>query len=300
MRTMTQEFLRTLREERNYSPHTVRAYATDLAAFRRFLEREVPGADPAAVDRRAIRRYLGSLLEQGRARRSVARSLACLKSFYAFLHRRGLHRSNPAAGVSSPRLEKTLPEFLDERAAADLMAVPDRSTPAGSRDAAILELLYSAGIRLGELVGLDIRDADPRRGTVKVRGKGAKERIVPIGRPAADALTAYLRVRERLVREGRPLREPAALFITVTGRRINPRAVYGLVHQAVARVAEVRRQSPHLLRHSFATHLLDRGADLRAVKELLGHESLSTTQVYTHVTTDRLKKIYAQAHPKAS
>jgi integrase/recombinase XerC len=155
-------------------------------------------------------------------------------------------------------------------------------------------------MRVGELAGLNRRDLEHGGQTLKVRGKGAKERIIPFGRPAARALRAYLATREQMLKPGESVRDPEALFLTRTGRRISPRAVYTLVHRTIASVSEIRKQSPHVLRHSFATHLLDRGADLRAVKELLGHESLSTTQVYTHVTTDRLKRIYAQAHPKAS
>lgn len=302
MQELVTTFLRSLREERNYSPHTVTSYENDLRHFLLFLREDHKGTLPAPeeVDHRTIRRFLGSLLAAGHARRSVARALACLKSLFAYLHRTGRLPGNPAAGVVTPRLEKTLPEFLDEHAAAELMRQPDRSTPEGCRDAAILELLYSTGMRLAELVGLNREDVDRAGQTLKVRGKGAKERILPFGRPAAAALGAYLAVRENMLKPGTTLREPAALFVTVTGRRVSPRGVYTLVRRCIGAVSEIRKQSPHVLRHTFATHLLDRGADLRAVKELLGHESLSTTQVYTHVTTERLKKIYAQAHPKAS
>ncbi len=302
MQELVQIFLRSLREERNCSPHTVTSYGNDLRLFLEFLRGDAGGREPepGRVDHRTIRRFLGALLSEGRARRSAARALACLKSFYGYLHRTGRLPVNPAAGVVSPHLEKTLPEFLDEHAAGLLMRQPDRSTPGGRRDGAILELLYSTGMRVGELAGLNLGDLEQRGQTLKVRGKGAKERIIPYGRPAARALRAYLETRTHLLRPGAAVRDPDALFLTPTGRRITPRGIYTVVHRAIAAVSEVRKQSPHILRHSFATHLLDRGADLRAVKELLGHESLSTTQVYTHVTTDRLKKIYAQAHPKAS
>jgi tyrosine recombinase XerC len=302
MQELVKTFLRSLREERNCSPHTVISYENDLKHFLLFLREERNGTLPAPeeVDHRTIRRFLGSLLASGHARRSAARALACLKSFYKYQHRTGRLPANPAARVASPHLEKTLPEFLDEHAAAALMQYPDRSTPGGRRDAAILELLYSTGMRLSELVGLDAEDVDRAGQTLKVRGKGAKERIIPFGRPAARALRAYLAGREEILRPGENMRAGDALFITSTGRRINPKVVYVLVRNAIGTVSEIAKKSPHILRHSFATHLLDRGADLRAVKELLGHESMSTTQVYTHVTTERLKKIYAQAHPKAS
>jgi integrase/recombinase XerC len=302
MQDLVQTFLRSIRQERNYSPHTVTSYGNDLRHFLAFLREDGKGdlPPPDRIDHRTIRRFLAAQLAAGAARRSVARSLACLKSFFRWLHRTGRLEGNPAAGVVSPRLDKMLPQVLDQQAASAVMEVPDRSTPAGRRDAAILEMLYSTGMRLAELVGLDLGDIDRRSQTLKVRGKGSKERILPYGTPAAQALHAYLAGRHEVLRPGAAIRDADAVFVTVTGRRISPRAVHTIVSNAIGAASELRKKSPHVLRHSFATHLLERGADLRAVKELLGHESLSTTQVYTHVTTERLKKIYAQAHPKAS
>jgi len=295
-------FLDYLRKERRYSGRTVTAYATDLRHFETFLHGYWGAAsgDLGAVDHRVIRAFLGALVDEGRARRSVARALACLKSFYRYLHRTGRVGRNPAAGIATPRLPRILPQYLDEETAGALMARPDRASPAGARDAAVLELLYSTGIRVGELAGLNASDVDRAGRTVRVHGKGSKDRIVPFGRPAASALDAYLRSRPRLVRPGAAVRDAHALFLTVTGRRISPKTVDLMLKRYLPDISEAQKRSAHVLRHSFATHLLNRGADLRAVKELLGHESLSTTQVYTHVSTERLKKIYVQAHPRAS
>jgi tyrosine recombinase XerC len=298
MQTHITAFLRYLAAERNYSPHTVAAYEDDLRQFDEFLQAD-PGRTDAvqAIDRAAVRRFLASILAQGFARPSVARKLACLRSFFRFLRKTGVIAADPVANIVSPKLEKRLPRYLDEQCVARLMDQPDRSTPEGLRDAAILEVLYGTGIRLGELLGLRGGDVDFPNGTIKVTGKGSKQRIVPFGRPAKSALRAYQAVRPALA-VAQPV--PPNLFLTVRGKPMNPKGVNLLMNRYIARVSEIEKKSPHVLRHSFATHLLDRGADLRAVKELLGHESLSTTQVYTHVSVDRLRKVYAQAHPKAT
>jgi integrase/recombinase XerC len=296
MQTHISSFLRHLAADRNCSPNTVAAYEDDLRQFTLFL-RESSIDSLEKVDHIVIRRFLASLLDLGFARPSIARKLACLKSFFRYLRNSGTIAANPTVNTVSPKLEKRLPRFLDEKSVARLMEQPDRSTPEGARDAAILELLYSTGIRLGELLGLRERDIDFSNGTVKVTGKGSKQRIVPFGRKARAAMRAYLEARPALLRRGPP---PDALFVTVRGNPMHPKGVNVLMNRYIARVSDIEKKSPHLLRHTFATHLLDRGADLRAVKELLGHESLSTTQVYTHVSIDRLRKVYAQAHPKGS
>jgi integrase/recombinase XerC len=299
MDSTIQTFLRSLEQERNYSPRTVAAYGVDLQQFHAFLQ-EWQGAaaiDYAAVDQGTIRRFLGTLLELRFARRSIARKIACLKSFYKYLRKHHLVAADPTLLIATPKLEKRLPQFLDEQAAAMLMNQPDRSTPEGMRDAALLELLYGTGIRLAELLGLRAADINLRQGTVKVTGKGNKQRIVPVGRQAGRAVRQYLSERQRLIPESRP--DPGVLFVTKTGRPMNPKGVNLLMNRYIGAVSEIQKRSPHILRHTFATHLLNRGADLQAVKELLGHESLSTTQIYTHVSIDRLKKVYAQAHPKA-
>jgi integrase/recombinase XerC len=293
-------FLRYLREERNYSPCTVAAYEDDLNDFGAFLRRHFSG-DPAAlddIDHLTIRLYLGDLLERRYSRRSVARKLACLKSFFKFLHRRKIIDRNPAAAVAAPRLAVRIPEYLDESDVVALMDQPDRSTDIGVRDRAILELFYSTGMRLSELIGLDMDDLDLENATVKVTGKGSKQRILPVGGKALEALQQWLGVRDRFVRNDG--KGGHALFLSARGLRLNPKGVNMLVGSYISQVSERMKKSPHVLRHTFATHLLSRGADLRAVKELLGHESLSTTQVYTHVSIEHLKRVYAQAHPKSS
>jgi integrase/recombinase XerC len=298
-----QSFLATLRDERNFSPHTVAAYEDDLRQFGEFLQRlsEQEAPDLAAVDRGTIRLFLGDLLDRGFSRRSVARKLACLKSFFTHLRRTGVLATNPTSLVATPKLEKRIPRFLDEETVARLMDQPDRARPDGIRDRAILELLYSTGIRLGELLGLRAADLDLVGGTVKVTGKGRKQRIVPVGTPARKATLDYLEVRDRFLGQGKTRRpDPGVLFLSVRGKAMSPKGVNLLMNRYIGRVAEIAKKSPHLLRHSCATHLLNRGADLQAVRELLGHASLSTTQIYTHVSIDRLKSIYARAHPKGS
>jgi len=308
MRAHQESFLTYLREERNYSAHTLAAYEDDLNSFASFLAKIVDEGKPdlRAVDRGTIRMFLGELLEQGYSRPSVARKLACLKSFFKYLLRTGTVPVNPATLVSAPRLPHRIPQYLEEDVVERLMQQPDRGTREGIRDAAILELLYSTGIRLGELLGLRARDCSFRQGTVKVTGKGRKQRIVPAGKAACEALQAYLVVRPVFLRQqpgvhgegGAP--DPGVLFLSVRGKAMSPKGVNLLMNRYIARVSEIEKKSPHVLRHSCATHLLNRGADLQAVRELLGHESLSTTQVYTHVSVDRLKRIYARAHPRAS
>ena len=297
-RSLRNAFLEHLRRERNASPHTVKAYAGDLRAFDEFLNPSdrAGGTDYPDVTHQDLRTFLGSLVDQGFSRRSIARKVACLRSFFRYLHRREAIRRNPALSLASPKIQRSLPAYLDEKAVTDLMNQPDRSTPAGLRDAAILELLYGTGIRLSELIGLSDRDVDLEGETIKVTGKGSKERIVPLGRKAKEAIQHYRAVRGKLATG----RSPSVLFLTNRGYRLNPKGVNTIVNRYITAVSAIAKKSPHVLRHTFATHLLNRGADLRAVKEMLGHESLSTTQIYTHVSIERLKKIYSQAHPKAS
>jgi integrase/recombinase XerC len=296
MLTHQQQFLAYLRDERNYSPNTVAAYEDDLRDFRAFLGEE---GDLREVDHARIRAYLGALLERGFSRTSVARKLACLKSFFKYLHRTGTLPSNPAHWVATPKLPRRIPHFLDEETVTRLMEQPDRTDPEGIRDAAILELLYSSGIRLSELLALRAGDLDLRGATAKVTGKGNKQRIVPLGRQARGALAAYLEVRGKLLARAGS-RDPGRLFVTARAKPMSPKGVNLLMNRYISRVSEIEKKSPHVLRHSCATHLLNHGADLEAVRELLGHESLSTTQIYTHVSVDRLKQIYARAHPRAS
>jgi integrase/recombinase XerC len=294
-------FLRYLNAERNYSAHTCAAYEDDLRQFSGFLHQHFEGRSYSLndLDNVSIRLFLGECLEKGLSKSSVARKLACLKSFFKYLQKTKVLRANPAANVAAPKVDKRLPQYLDEQSVSDLMHQPDVSTTIGIRDAAILELFYSTGIRLSELINLRISDVDFQSGTIKVTGKGSKQRIVPFGRQAQLTLRSYFGKRHEL-QSNSNVGAADVVFLSKRGKRVSPKAVNVLVNNYIGRVSEIGKKSPHVLRHTFATHMLNRGADLRAVKELLGHESLSTTQVYTHVSVDRLKKIYAQAHPKSS
>jgi len=309
------DFVEFLEKERNDSPHTVKAYGRDLADFVAFCGRYYGGAwSWAGVDRLAIRAWLGVQQQRGLAKRSAARALSALRTFYRFLNAtRGLE-VNPAKAARTPKLERKLPDYLD-RAEIDLLfEEAERRAAAGGfregRDLAMLELFYATGIRLGELAGLNEQDVDVVSDQLKVRGKGKKERIVPVGKHAGRALRRYYRLRDAVLAETR--QERRALFVSRRGKRLTPRAVQLVIKRllsALARSGTVegvgvgargdRGLHVHSLRHSFATHLLDAGADLRAVQELLGHASLSTTQVYTHTSVERLKKVYHQAHPRA-
>lgn len=296
-------FLQHLRRERNYSPHTIASYEDDLRQFSEFLTRHFSEMtfSSALIDRLTIRAFLNDLMEQEFSRRSIARKLACLKTFFRHLTKTNVVQTNPASNIQAPRLTKSLPTVLAENVIDDLLSQPDLAEPEGVRDRAILETFYGTGIRLSELINLQWRDINFHDGTIKVTGKGSKQRIVPLGRKASDALHQYASIRQKVVDP--PYHDETDglnVFITKRGKPLSPKGVNVLMNRYIGKVSEIKKKSPHVLRHSFATHLLDRGADLRAVKELLGHESLSTTQIYTHVSVERLKKIYAQAHPKAT
>lgn len=299
------EFLLFLSKERNDSPHTVRAYARDLQQFQRFADAYYGGAwDWQGVDRLAIRSFMGELARAGQAKRSVARAVSALRTFYRFLGLRHGYDRNPARSVRLPRGERRLPGVLNRAQMEQLFAIAVDAAEGGgfqaARDLAMLELLYGTGMRLAELALLNAGDVDPIADQVKVRGKGRKERILPVGRHALKALRRYERERESLL-AGRPAGggDRRALFLARSGRRLSPRTIQWAVRRYLRLVGERAGLTVHSLRHSFATHLLDAGADLRAVQELLGHSSLSTTQVYTHTSVERLKKVYQQAHPRA-
>jgi integrase/recombinase XerC len=289
----TAAFLRHLDTERNASPHTVKAYAEDLQQFAEHLREELGReARPPDVDHLLIRAFLARLHRAGLKKTSAARKLASLRSFFRYLCREGVLTKNPARALLSPRLEKRNPVHLDEAQMATLLDVPGEGD-AVLRARAILELLYGAGIRCGELVGLDLGDVDLDGRLLRVLGKGRKERVVPFGTRAQAALRAYLPARLR----ARPRNE--ALFVNVRGGRLTDRSVRAVLARRMDQTALTHKISPHALRHSFATHLLERGADLRAIQELLGHVSLSTTQRYTHVDTRHILRIYSKTHPRA-
>lgn len=296
-------FLSFLRNQRNYSPHTIASYEDDLRQFSKFLDRHFCDRSYtlADIDNVTLRLFLGDLIELGFAKKSIARKLACVKSFFKFLARQNIIAANPALLIRSPKLERRIPTVLSEQAANKLMVQPDANTPEGVRDRAMLEMFYGTGVRLSELIALNWDDVNLSDSTIKVTGKGNKQRIIPLGRKASHALRVYRQQRSEVLSRGsRDATNGAAVFITKRGKRLSSKGVNLLMNRYIGNVSEIEQKSPHVLRHSFATHLLDRGADLRAVQQLLGHESLSTTQVYTHVSVERLKKIYAQAHPKAS
>lgn len=289
-------FIDYMRTIRNSSPHTVSGYASDIAQFLGFLEEQELSTSPREVDSKIIRRYLARLQMNGIGKTSSARKLASLRAFFKYLLRKGLIDMNPAAGTPSPKLDKRLPKFLRPEQVEALMLRPDLSKPLGMRDSAILETLYASGIRVSELEGMDLCDLDLRSGELKVLGKGSKERIVLLGRAAVEALGTYISA-------GRPqlLRKEAekAVFLNSQGGRLTSRSVRRLIDQHFSEVSAELHISPHVMRHTFATHMLENGADLRSIQELLGHSSVSTTQIYAHVTTERLKQVYDSAHPRA-
>ena len=293
MRAATAAFLRHLDRERNASPNTIRAYGEDLAQFTEHLRREL-GREPRPedADHLAIRGFLAELHRRGLAKSSSARKLAGLRTFFRYLCREGRLDTNPARVLATPRRDKRNPAVLDETEVQALLDMPGEGLQA-VRGRAILELLYASGIRCAELVSLDVGEVDLEARMVRVVGKGRKERVVLFGHRAQETLRAWLGARVRL----RPRTD--ALFLNARGGRLTDRSVRTLVARRVEQAALLRRCSPHTLRHSFATHLLTRGADLRAIQELLGHASLSTTQRYTHVDTRHLLEVYKKAHPRA-
>jgi integrase/recombinase XerC len=303
------KFLESLRYQKNASPHTLRNYASDLRQFYHFLTTSPSGEarpepEPGQIDNLTIREFLGALYQRKNKKSSAARKLAAIRSFLKYLSVQGAIPSNPAKSVASPKLEIRLPDYLTLDATVSLIEAPDTGTDLGKRDRAILELLYAAGLRAGELVGLNLGDISLSEGLLRCVGKGRKERIVPFGRSAAESLESYLPVRGKQVRT-RPAqsksRDPAgdALFLNFRGGRLTSRSVGNIVDRHVSKLAQRLKVHPHTLRHTFATHMLSAGADLRSIQELLGHESLSTTQKYTHVSVEQLVRVYQSCHPRA-
>lgn len=316
---LVDDYLVHVRTERGYSDHTVAAYRSDLVELVDFAERRGVDDDATGVDLELLRDWLWTATERGLARTSIARRAASARGWTAWLHRRGLLPADPGARLKAPRAQRTLPRVVAERALADsLAALGERAAsgdPVTVRDAAIAELLYASALRVSELVGLDLPDVDRRRRTVRVMGKGAKERVVPYGAPAARALDRYLDAARPAIlaaaaipatSAGEPVSAPtppapaaSAVFLGVRGRRLGVRSVHRQIAALLSSVPGSGPSGPHALRHSAATHLLDGGADLRAVQEFLGHASLGTTQIYTHVSAERLKQSYRTAHPRA-
>lgn len=299
-----ERYVNYLQVERNASPYTIRNYTTDLIGNK--YEGQERGFFPflrahqvdslADVDRHVLRDYIASLKEQKVARTSVARKLSAVRSFYRYLVREGILANDPTRETSSPKRDRRLPQFLTSEEMERLLAVPDDATPGGQRNRAIIELLYASGLRVSELVSLDLDDMNLEAREIRVMGKGMKERIVLMGEPAAKAIAKYLDEGRELLRRGKASR---AVFLNQKGDRLSQRAVQLIINHC-AKAAGIKKQvHPHMLRHTFATHLLDGGADLRTVQELLGHASLSSTQIYTHVTQKQARKVYLEAHPIA-
>lgn len=294
------KFLEYIRSQRGYSHNTVRNYEIDLRQFFEYLKKN--NGDPAdldTIDFRVIRGYLGGLFKRYK-KTTIARKLSAIRSFFNYIERNGQREGNPAAEISSPKQGNYIPEYLNIDDMFRLLQTAAVSNPLESRDLAILELLYSCGIRVSELTGLNLSDIDFDQRLVRVIGKGNKERIVPIGKKALEAVGNYIKSTDRLRRKGRNLEESGVspLFLNNRGGRLSSRSVSTLIKKYVTESGLVNGITPHSIRHTFATHLLDSGADLRSVQELLGHVSLSTTQKYTHVTLDKLMDVYDKAHPR--
>lgn len=295
MKKLFDNYIHYLEAERNASAYTVRNYTTDLLGFFQFLRtKEIDSLEE--VDKHVLREYLSHLMEQGFVKASIARKLSAIRSFYRYLLRERIMSTSPLATTSSPKLDRRLPSFLTIEEIKRLLEAPDLSTPQGQRDRALMELLYASGLRVSELVNLNLGQIDLDSGEIRVMGKGSKERVVLMGKPAAKALHIYLS-------QGRPKllgkKGDNALFLNRYGERLIERTVQRILEKYASLVGIDKRVHPHMLRHTFATHLLDGGADLRVVQELLGHANLTSTQIYTHITKSQARKVYLSAHPLA-
>jgi integrase/recombinase XerC len=306
MEQLIAQFLEHLRYERNVSEHTLRTYASDLNQFLAYLAPADPKTGKRSlpeirqIDHITIREWLSTLHTAQKKKTSVARKLAALRTFFQFAVREGVMELNPAKLVSTPRLEKKLPKHLSIEEAIKFIETPDVETDLGKRDRAMLELLYATGVRVSELTKMGLADVDFKNKLIRVTGKRRKERIVPFGDEARESLKGYLTVRDGFL-DNAPIseRDDQALFLNYQGTRITTRSVGRMVEKYIRICAGMHDISPHALRHSFATHLLDSGADLRDIQELLGHARLSSTQIYTHVSMEKLIEVYDKAHPKA-
>lgn len=292
------QYLNHLRNERNYSERTLISYETDLIQFISFLESQHKIVEASNFQKRTFRAYLAYLADQGLKSTSINRKLACLRSFFKYLLKIGEIDRNPLVNLFSLKTEKKLPKTLSFGSISEALSMPDEDNPMELRDKTILELFYSTGMRLGELSKLNVSDINLYNNLIKVKGKGSKERLLPLGKIAGKTLKKYLERRSELLKSQNN-KNSDALLLNKYGTRLSTKGIALVVDKWLSKITETGKTNPHILRHSFATHMLDEGANLMAVKELLGHASLSTTQIYTHVTVERLKKIYKQAHPRA-
>ncbi len=303
MKEAIQKYLRYLNVERNASGHTITSYKTDLSQFLTFCSEQFNCQEKSVslqkIDRLLIRLWLGRLSDNGLKKSSVSRKVAAIRSFFNYSFKRGFITKNPAHLLIVPKKGRRIPKTTNPEDMERMMELPDLDQPEGLQERAILELFYSTGIRLSELIQLNVTDFDRASARITVMGKGAKQRIAPVGKQAFNALKNHLMVREQLFGPQTDADARKALFLALNGQRIYARAVQRMVKRYLVQISEVTQKSPHILRHSFATHMLDKGADIRIIKELLGHASLASTQIYTHTSTERLKKVYSQAHPRA-
>lgn len=298
--TLIEGFLEYIRSQRGYSPNTVRNYEIDLKQFLNYLEKNnIDKEELNSIDFRMIRSYLGGLYKRYK-KTTISRKLSAIRSFFYYVERNGLNEGNPAAEISSPKQGNYIPEYLNVDDMFRLLEALEPKTPLEARNLAIIEMLYSCGIRVSELTGLNVPDIDFKQNLVRVIGKGNKERIVPVGKKALNAVKNYLdsthELRKKKLNDGQSGEMP--LFLNNKGVRLSSRSVSTIIKKYVTECGLVSEITPHSLRHTFATHLLDGGADLRSVQEMLGHVSLSTTQKYTHVTLDKLMAVYDKAHPR--
>lgn len=303
MKESIEKYLSYLNIERNYSRHTITSYRNDLLQLLDFVAEEqqiIPmNVELNSVDRLTIRLWMGELSEKGISRNSIARKVAAVRSFFKYCFKRGYVQKNPAHLLIIPKKEKRLPVTVTHGDIQKMMELADDNTPEVQQERAILELFYSTGIRLSELVNLDVNDVDVRKAQVTVLGKGNKQRVIPIGRKAVEAYKNHIKTRLELLTSTSENDDKKALFVATRGGRIYPRKVQRIIEKYLTKTSEVTQKSPHTLRHSFATHMLDAGADIRMIKEFLGHTDLNSTQIYTHTSMERLQKVYSKAHPRA-
>ena len=301
------KFSSYLLDEKNYSKHTLLNYIRDLNDLYRFIAKKIEDKGSKIelkyIDEQTLKEFIASFVRSSEtkySKRTISRKISTLKSFYKFLNRKKIFDSNPARNLIFPKLGRSLPTVIDERSMSNMLDLDYFGKDIwGIRDKAIMELLYSSGIRLNELINLSKENVDFKNNVIKVRGKGRKERIIPIGLPAIGAIITYLEKREEYFEEKEADYDRSVIFIAKNGKKLYPALLNRIAEKYISKVSEIKKKSPHVLRHSFATHMLNHGADIRAVKDLLGHASLSTTQIYTHVSVERLKQVYEKAHPKA-
>lgn len=302
MKELIKKYLKYLKIERNSSEHTITSYQNDLYQLldfaSRHLEQDENSLDISIIDRLIIRLWLGELTEEGMARSTIARKVAAVRSFFKYSFKRGYIQKNPAHLLIIPKKEQRLPTTVQPGEISEMMKLAGENDPATIQERAILELFYSTGIRLSELTNLNVKDIQLPQKQLTVFGKGSKQRIVPLGEKALTAIEKHLEQRNQLITSDTS-RDMNALFLSVGGKRIYPRMVQRIIKKYLLKVSEVTQKSPHTLRHSFATHMLDAGADIRLIKEFLGHANLASTQIYTHTSVERLQRIYSQAHPRA-